>query len=382
MTSSLPKQSSHVFHPGPWSGLVWPRLFQTLSLALRPGRVLLGFVLILALWAAAALPSMWLPDRPTPAHRAAELGAPVVERLPEAITRLDLLSASEALRYLVLDLPAIVVVEQPASAAASVALGLVVWAFFGGAIARSAATEFAIRHRLSSRSSVAFSFSKVRSTSATLALPILTVGLLAGLLHIIGLSASASPIVGGAVAVGFVLVLVLALVAVLLVLGYVLGFPLLVAAVVCEGTDAIDALQRTFAYVLGRPVRLVLYSAVFYAQLLLLAIVCSALAAATVSFAMRWVLSPETSGHVAHVPSSARVFQAAWMALFFALAGGVVLSFFHTGSAVLYLLLRQANDGQDPADLWQPGHAKSARERLARAHADSDASSEADDADA
>jgi hypothetical protein len=325
---------------------------------------------------------MWLPDRPSPAHRAAELGAPVLDRLLDALTHLDLLSAFEVLRYLVIHVRALFVVEQPAGAAASITLALFSWAFFGGAIARSAATEFALRRRWSSRDSVSFAFSKVRSAFAALALPILGVVLLASLLKVIGLVASTSPMLGGVVAIGFFGVLVLALIAILVAIGFVLGLPLIVAAVVCEGTDAIDALQRTFAYVLGRPVRLVLYSAVFYAQALLLWFVCSALAAATVSFAMRWVMAPETSDRFSHVTSFARALHGAWTLLLFAFAGGIVLSFFHSGSAVLYLLLRQANDGQDPADLWQPGQDESARERLARAHADSDAMSEADDGDA
>jgi hypothetical protein len=97
---------------------------------------------------------------------------------------------------------------------------------------------------------------------------------------------------------------------------------------------------------------------------------------------MRWVLAPETSDRLAHVTSFARALHGAWTLLLFAFAGGIVLSFFHTGSAVLYLLLRQANDGQDPADLWQPGQAESARKRPAHAHAGSDALSEADDGDA
>lgn len=354
----------------PWSGLAWPHLFAAISLAFRPGRVFLAFVLAIALWAAAAFPAIWLHDSPTPLQHALELGGPVVDRLVESFFHIELVSAAESLRYLVIDLPGKVVAQQPWSTVATLLLGIIAWTILGGAIVRSTATEFAIRKRLSTRESAFFALSKVRSSAGAMLAPILIVAILAMILRGFGAIAAGSSFGGGVVALAFGLALVLALAAVLTFLGFLLGFPLLLAAVVCEGTDAIDALQRAYAYVLGRPVRLAWYSLVFYAQLALVSCACVVLAMCTTAFAIRWTFAPDTSDRLSHVTPFARDAHMAWMLLLFALAASFALSFFHAGSAVLYLLLRQVNDGQDPADLWQPGHAEAARAKMAHVDAD------------
>lgn len=363
-TTQLPADDHGRPRP-PWSGLNWPQLVATLSLGMRPGRVFLGLVLALAIWAAGVLPSMWLHGESTPMERAVEAGSPVVERLFDAFVRLDGASVAAAVRFLIVDLPGKVAVDQPWSTAATLAMSLLAWALLGGAIARSSATEFALRESISTRQSVRFSLARWRSSFAALATPLVVATVLALVIGALGALAASSSTAGGVVALAFVTVLLLALGAVVALVGFALGFPLLVSAVVCEGTDAIDSLQRTFAYVLGRPVRLVLYSLVFYAQVSLSAFVCSTIASATISFALRWFFAPESTDRLAHTSSFARDVHAAWMLLLAALASGAVLSIYHSGAAVLYLLLRQANDGQDPADLWKPGSAEAVRAKKA-----------------
>lgn len=327
---------------------------------------MIAFILAVCLWAAAALPSMWLRDDPTPAQRAGEIASPVVERFVDSLTRFDFFSCLEAAKYCMVEVPTRVVLEQPWSTAASLAVAIFAWALLGGAIVRTAATEFAVRHRLSMRESVWFSLSKIAHTCFSLAAPLMLVALLAIALRVLGALAASSPTAAGIVGVLFGVLLLLALVGVVAGLAFLLGAPLLLASVVCEGTDTIDALQRTFAYVLGRPVRLVAYSIVFYVQLGALSLACWFLMSSSALFAVRWVFAPDTSDRLSRVTPFARDAHSAWMLIFAALASAVVLSFFHSGSAVLYLLLRQANDGQDPADLWQPGHAEAARAALAR----------------
>jgi hypothetical protein len=46
-----------------------------------------------------------------------------------------------------------------------------------------------------------------------------------------------------------------------------------------------------------------------------------------------------------------------WSAIPGLFAGAILLSFYFSGSSVMYLLLRRVCDGQDPLDLWFPGQA-------------------------
>jgi hypothetical protein len=178
------------------------------------------------------------------------------------------------------------------------------------------------------------------------------------------------------VQVGAALVYPVALVAavgcVLLLAAYVFSLPMLVPAVACEGTDAIDAAQRCFAYALARPLRLALYLAVVVVQGVLLTLVIAALLNAAVQ-ACAWVATAwadpaareylrdaalRTAEATSDTPGS-RVLAgrliAFWSGLPAALLAALGVSYWFSSGTVLYLAMRQVCDGQDIGELWTPG---------------------------
>jgi hypothetical protein len=96
-------------------------------------------------------------------------------------------------------------------------------------------------------------------------------------------------------------VLLLGLLMAILLLGALVGWPLMWSTVSVEGTDAFDALSRSYAYVFQRPLRLLWY--VLFAALLaaLSMFVVKAFAAASIAlgdWSVSWGLDQETMDEV------------------------------------------------------------------------------------
>jgi hypothetical protein len=139
---------------------------------------------------------------------------------------------------------------------------LIVWAVFGGAIARIAAVHVARDEKISIRQALAFSSSKFLSFVSAPIIPliiVLVVGLVVAIGGLIGNIPFLGPIVVGALfflalAAGFVMTLVL--------LGLAGGFNLMYPTIAVEGSDSFDAISRSFSYLYARPWRLAFYTAV------------------------------------------------------------------------------------------------------------------------
>ena len=139
---------------------------------------------------------------------------------------------------------------------------LIVWAIFGGAIARIAAVHVARDEKISIRQALAFSSSKFLSFVSAPIIPliiVLVVGLVVAIGGLIGNIPFLGPIVVGALfflalAAGFVMTLVL--------LGLAGGFNLMYPTIAVEGSDSFDAISRSFSYLYARPWRLAFYTAV------------------------------------------------------------------------------------------------------------------------
>jgi hypothetical protein len=166
----------------------------------------------------------------------------------------------------------------------------------------------------------------------------------------------------------FGLFLLAGAVAVVVLVCYALGRCLLIPAVACEGSDGIDAIQRAYAYVLGRPLRLVLFGAFLVVQGLIALSLAWLLASAIVGFT-RWAASAWGGPHAfelfaaagpppltgAGTPPAAARILAFWNAIPFVLVAGFGISYLASACTVLYLLLRRSNDGQDIGEIWVPG---------------------------
>jgi hypothetical protein len=135
---------------------------------------------------------------------------------------------------------------------------LVVWGIFGGAISRIAALKFtrddtpsltgALRHSVGKIPSYGVAPLVALAGAAVFAIQLVVVGALMNVGFLALLAAIIWPFV-----------LLLGLLMAILLLGALVGWPLMWATVAVEGTDAFDALSRGYAYTYQRPWRLLWY---------------------------------------------------------------------------------------------------------------------------
>jgi hypothetical protein len=145
----------------------------------------------------------------------------------------------------------------------------VIWAIFGGAIARIAAVHVARDEKLSLSAALRFSTGKFLSFIFAPIIPlliVLVVGFVVFLGGLVGNIPGIGPFLVGlffflALAAGFVMTLVL--------LGTGGGFNLMYPTIAVEGSDSFDAISRSFSYVYARPWRMLFYTlvAVLYGAL-------------------------------------------------------------------------------------------------------------------
>lgn len=362
--------------PGEWRGetlrdftdqLIWPGLLRTPAIALSGGRLGLSFfclIVIALLW---ELPGLWL-DGPGPLAAAGERVTAAVLGFGEAAGLFprgpDLHPFATAANDLLVRAPAALFVEHPWTSLLLIPPTLLVWCIAFGAIGRSAACEFAQAVLLPWPQALAFSLSRWGSLLSAVLAPLVLVAVIALVIAAGGAALLTWP--GGDLIAALLspLAVLLAAVAVLGLAGYLLGHKLIIPAVVCEGTDAIDAIQRTYAYVFGRPVLLIIYLLILGITAGLALIIASLLASGitgfTVATASHWA-GPRGAAIMAHGPglSGTARFASSVIRIALAIPAGLVaayaISLYISGSTVLYLSLRHANDGQEPGELWMPG---------------------------
>jgi hypothetical protein len=138
---------------------------------------------------------------------------------------------------------------------------ILIWAIFGGAIARMAAVSLGREDRLGAVAALKETLRKLGSLLAAPLMPMAAALLIAAGLALAGLLLRAD---FGAIVVGttWALVLVAALVMALLLIGLLFGWPLMWATIGAEGSDAFDALSRSFAYTYQRPLNYLAYAVI------------------------------------------------------------------------------------------------------------------------
>jgi len=136
---------------------------------------------------------------------------------------------------------------------------LAVWSFFGGAITRLAAVALAREESLSWGYLAQYAQAKWPSYFAAPLFPLVGVALAAIPLALLGLllRSDIGLVIAGAL---WFLVLLAGLFMAVLLVGLFFGFPLMWATISSEGTDAFDALSRSYAYTYQRPLLYALYS--------------------------------------------------------------------------------------------------------------------------
>jgi hypothetical protein len=137
---------------------------------------------------------------------------------------------------------------------------LLVWALVGGAITRTAVVRLGRDERVGLRESLVFSGRKLPSLLAAPLLPLIAVFGLGVPLAILGLLMRTN----FGVAVAGLLWLPVGLIAfsmTLFAVGVLFGWPLMWSAISAEGSDAFDAISRSYAYTYQRPLQYLAYAA-------------------------------------------------------------------------------------------------------------------------
>ncbi|MDD3470161.1 MAG: hypothetical protein PHE53_09320 [Thermoguttaceae bacterium] len=221
---------------------------------------------------------------------------------------------------------------------------IVVWSLIGGLLTRSAALQLATYRRDSLTQTVRFVIRKWVSYLGTAILPVLAMSVIAAILIFIGWSASLmnDTLTAWLSAVLGWFPLFLGFLGTIFLVGTMFGFPLMVAAVSAEGTDAFDGTARGFHFLLRRPLRVFVYVIlVSIVGLLGMGIVriffhyFLAYTQGFIEFAKPNPMRGTTVGELIHSP---------WLALIPTLVTGFSASFFWSTTTAIYLLLRKNID--------------------------------------
>lgn len=257
---------------------------------------------------------------------------------------------------------------------------LAVWSLFGAALTRLAAVEFARDERGSLTSAVAFAARRFLSYFCS---PLLPIGFILSmwLLCLLGGLLGRVPWLGEAlVGALWIVPLVLGFFMALLLIGLSAGWPLMVATISTEATDAYDGFSRSFSYIYSRAWHAIWYAIVALAYGLVVLLFVK-LVAALVVYVAGWAVSsgmglenlgPATSPYASDLADPARFTRdsSGWTGLGRLLMGfwlHVVLlavvafgaSYFWTAATIIYFLLRQSEDATDLDEVYlttEPEH--------------------------
>jgi hypothetical protein len=364
------------------SDLLWPRVLRSAAYGLRAGRLGLGFFAVviaaLLLGIGTSLDRwFWGPREPWMPDPAASWPWRAYLSLPY---------------YLVQHWPVTTLVFLPVL--------LATWLVLLGAVSRLTACEIAQGRFLSWWEGLAFAVARWKSMLGAVLGPLVVVWLIILALAFLGwvfLSLRWVNVVGG---VFYIFPLFAGLLAAGLLAIYILGHNLLIPAVVCEGADAIDSVQRAYAYALARPVRLIIYLALGIISVVVVVGLVSLVVLWGIEFSMRatahWA-SPEGQATVVRGTQEAvgdgglsvvrllpggplDLFSVApsgldralgpelprtwgstaelirfWTLIPLVALAGVWLSCGMSAATMVYLAIRRVCDGQDVGDIWWPG---------------------------
>ena len=157
----------------------------------------------------------------------------------------------------------------------------------------------------------------------------------------------------------------------MIAVGYAASFPMFIPAVMSENCSGAEAIQRSFAYLFSKTLHYVGYLIVLIVSLVLgylvvrlianltLDITANLVGAGTFNDSLHGAGSLQTDNvplvGMAWYESGAGYLIRLWETIVHDLMIGWVLSGFFSTSAMLYLLMRKASDGQDTRDVWSHG---------------------------
>jgi hypothetical protein len=278
---------------------------------------------------------------------------------------------------------------------------LLVWGFFGGAITRIATVQVARQEKIGLMEAARFSARKYLSYVSAPLFPLVLVGLLLVLMVIFGLL-NLIPIFGDVVMDGLLwgLMILVGLAMAVVLIGLV-GWPLMAATISAEGTDAWEAVSRSYSYVYQAPWHYIWYSLVALAYGAIVVFFVGLMGSLTVylskwgvsqtpganyfnrnptylfvyapeSFEWRRVLLQDESLHLINSEGqidepaveaykntfhpwnylAAVLVSVVWVGVIFMLVLGFGYSYFWSASAIIYLLMRRKVDDAELDEVY------------------------------
>lgn len=349
--------------------LLWPKLLRSASLALSAPRVGLALFAVAALLGLNSLGRalFGVKDAPSVLRVVYDRVLEAAAGVRAGIVTFDGKVIGKSLHTLFIDTPLSLANTHWLNALVVLVPGVLVYAIIGGAISRSAACEASQNVRLTWTQALGAAVARWRSLIGATLGAIVLVWVVMGVLWIAG-RAMRVPALDLVTSLFFGLLLIAAILAALVIAAYVLGQCMLVPAVMCEGADAFDAVQRTHAYTLARPGRLVAYLTIVVVQ----GFIAFAVMWGIVGLAMMLVQTgtglesaklmsaagktPVDAATIATAPSTAALSVVDFFcSVALAVMSAYALSFVFTASTLIYLVMRQLVDGQDFCELWMPG---------------------------
>jgi hypothetical protein len=363
----------------------WTRLFRSFRIATDPRKLLLAAVGLTLFWCGDVAIS-FLPFAPSPQVAP----APPWNRVaPTLLFRRDGVAAADALDARSHSHSLFARVIEPVGPLLSMGQllfgpptswsrtaylwtrllwALALWSVFGGAIARLAALEIARDERGGLESSVRFAVRRFVSLFSAPLLPIAGILLLLAICTIGGLFGRIAYAGPWIVSIAWGLFLLLAVLILLIAVALAVGWPLMMAAVATENSDAFDGFSRAFSMVYSRPwlalwagVVAILFGMFLVAVVDSAAVLVESIAARAVATGMsdagvRDLASRPpgyfTTGQVGRAATSASAAVTLWLAVLAMVATGFAVSYFWSAATMIYFILRHADDGAEFDDVW------------------------------
>ncbi|PCI10025.1 hypothetical protein COB72_04595 [bacterium] len=346
--------------------LLWPRILRAPALALSPSRLITGSICAFLLSIVLSLASMVGPNGETEAGEAnnqlqalGDLFQTSLAGIQSNLRSMDPIGlaqsigfASVAIRTTVMESPMI-----------SLLIGLpliAILAVVGGAISRSTAIEFAKGQYATSDDTLGFALRRTRQFVGAVVGPIVACVLIFLLIAIGGLLLS-FPVLDVVGAILYPIALGLGILTTIILMLHILALPMIVPALAIEGTDGFDAIQRSYAYVIGKPLRYLTYTLILTLIGVLSIAVFTMVAQSAVELT-NWAASLFASDSTNRVLTSDGEMGATkpianniiniWHTIIQLAVAGYAISLFFTSSTLLYLVTRRICDGQDINEVW------------------------------
>jgi hypothetical protein len=340
------------------AGLLWPTLLKAPAMAFAPPRWLLGTVCAFVVILVSSLHQYLFNTQQSEAAIPHSQG---FESLLASMMSLNPSVFVERLahtgRFYTLQLT-----ESPWISAALLLPILLTLGVFGFAITRSASIQYAHGRHTDTIGALSAALLNIRQTALTTLGPLLMCAILALLVMILGLPLGL-PVVNILGGVFYILALIISILIAGILTLHILTLPLSISALAIEGTDGFDALQRAYAYLIAKPIRLGLYTLILVILGTTITTVVATLAGWSIELAdaLTSTLTNDAGRRVligaedmsATEPLAHWIIALARAALQLIVAG-YVLSLLFCSSTLAYLNIRRVCDGQDINEVWDP----------------------------